>query len=389
MSATEKEPHFDHSDETWWGGWLQTAKEKSASAYEFVKNDLAEFTNTVQTDTVTAADSVKQNINHTNASAATERVKRGMSSLLQGITRVLTIPPDDDDDQVDGASGTSPQHLFDRARARLHAIQLDSGTYCTEPSGPPEKYEEWLQEFDLESKKGDISQLLVAHEEVRALYTQIVPSTVSHADFWSRYYYKVFQLEEDEARKAELMRRADEISQQKEEGWDEDGDDWGDIEGPSSPPKDSLAFSKEVLPENNTHPDCADGDEQTPTSPPESLTFAASDALSSGINSPYEEVPPQAEVKHGELPQSLDVKTNERGDMVVVGSEISSDRTTPVSDHSGNGIATTVKDESLEEDWEKDFDIEVTEEDIRLAQEAASKVAAEDDDESEDWENWE
>lgn len=67
-------------------------------------------------------------------------------------------------------------------QARLHAIQLDSGTYCTEPSGPPEKYEEWLQEFDLESKKGDISQLLVAHEEVRALYTQIVCFfIVSHA----------------------------------------------------------------------------------------------------------------------------------------------------------------------------------------------------------------
>ena len=29
---------------------------------------------------------------------------------------------------------------------------------------------------------------------------------------------------------------------------------------------------------------------------------------------------------------------------------------------------------SLDEDWEKDFDIEVTEEDLRLAQEAAKKI---------------
>ena len=43
-----------------------------------------------------------------------------------------------------------------------------------EPSGPPEKFEEWLKEFNLENKKGDISQLLVANVEVRSLYTQLV-----------------------------------------------------------------------------------------------------------------------------------------------------------------------------------------------------------------------
>lgn len=142
------------------------------------------------------------------------------------------------------------------SQARLHAIQLDVGTYCDEPTGPWEKFEEWLRGFDLESKKRDISLLLVANVDVRSLYTQLVrslsssqsvcmspelwictstnllvaasgfpqvPSVVSHADFWARYYYKVFQLEEDEARKAELMRRAEVISQQREEGWDEDG----------------------------------------------------------------------------------------------------------------------------------------------------------------------
>ena len=145
---------FREGCETWWGGWLQTAKEKvhivhfvprkkkllphtsqSASALEFVKKDLAEFSTTMQTDTAQAAESVKTNLNvqasqsylssskafiaqHTNASAATERVKRGMSSLLDGITRVLTIPPDDDDDQVDGVTSSNAQIMFDRTRVR-------------------------------------------------------------------------------------------------------------------------------------------------------------------------------------------------------------------------------------------------------------------------------
>ena len=41
-------------------------------------------------------------------------------------------------------------------------------------------------------------------------------------------------------------------------------------------------------------------------------------------------------------------------------------------------ICTFHSAESLEEDWEKDFDIEVTEEDIRLAQAAASRISTSD-----------
>ena len=38
-----------------------------------------------------------------------------------------------------------------------------------------------------------------------------MPSEVAHADFWQRYFYKVHQLEQDEARKAELKKRADDL----------------------------------------------------------------------------------------------------------------------------------------------------------------------------------
>ena len=39
-------------------------------------------------------------------------------------------------------------------------------------------YREWLSSFDVESSKGDISELLVSNVEVRALYTQLVSLTV-------------------------------------------------------------------------------------------------------------------------------------------------------------------------------------------------------------------
>ena len=39
-----------------------------------------------------------------------------------------------------------------------------------------------------------------------------VPSSVSHADFWQRYFYKLWQLEQDEARRAALKKRAEDSS---------------------------------------------------------------------------------------------------------------------------------------------------------------------------------
>ena len=59
-------------------------------------------------------------------------------------------------------------------QARLHAVQVDPGTYIKEPSGSPETYSMWCEGFDLDSKKGEVSDLLVSKVEVRALYTKLV-----------------------------------------------------------------------------------------------------------------------------------------------------------------------------------------------------------------------
>ena len=49
-----------------------------------------------------------------------------------------------------------------------------------------------------------------------------VPSQVSHQDFWRRYFYKLHQLEVDEARKQALMKRAERANVKEDSvGWDE------------------------------------------------------------------------------------------------------------------------------------------------------------------------
>lgn len=63
-------------------------------------------------------------------------------------------------------------------QARLHAVQVDPGTYINEPSGSPEMYKMWCGGFDLEAVKGEVSELLVSKVEVRGLYTKLVSKTV-------------------------------------------------------------------------------------------------------------------------------------------------------------------------------------------------------------------
>ncbi|XP_033645052.1 BSD domain-containing protein 1-like [Asterias rubens] len=223
-----------NSEDSWWGGWIKAAKEKSSIALEQMKRDLNEFGSTVQRDTSSAVATSAEVIQHNlktdpNESSTTSRVKQGFSNMLGGLSE--TFAPKDPRKESDPriVLHKSDQHIFDKAKARLYAIQVSPGTYCNDPDGPPCLYEDWLASFDTDEYKGEISDLLVANTDVRAIYTKLVPAVVSNADFWGRYFYKVDQLKQDEARRAALMERADMTSSQtlddEELQWDDDEDD--------------------------------------------------------------------------------------------------------------------------------------------------------------------
>lgn len=208
----------------WIGSWLQTAKQKSTNAFDFVKRDLAEFSSVIQSDTSKAVSmtrsTISENLKAENAAVAKSKVQQGFTHILQGISKALEVI--DVEDTVNDPNQTKTA-VYDRAQARLRAVQVDPGTYCHSPVSS-EKFAEWLKTFDMENQKGDISELLVSNAEIRALYTNLVPTMVSHTEFWQRYFYKVHQLQQDEARKLALMKRADECKDDAF-SWDDD-EDW-------------------------------------------------------------------------------------------------------------------------------------------------------------------
>nr|XP_014343676.1 PREDICTED: BSD domain-containing protein 1 isoform X2 [Latimeria chalumnae] len=241
----------------WWGGWLQQSfqavKEKSAEALEFMKRDLTEFSQVVQHDTActiaATANVVKEKLAVEGSSGTTEKMKKGLSNILGVITDTLAPPPDKTIDcdvitLVATPSGTT--EVYDGLKARLYSLQADPATYCNEPDGPLEMFDVWLSEFNLEEKKGEISELLVNSPSVRALYTKMVPAAVSHSEFWQRYFYKLHQLEQEEARRVALKQRAEQTTHSEELGWEEEEDEFVGASSPSrldfKPPEETSTL---------------------------------------------------------------------------------------------------------------------------------------------------
>ncbi|XP_012677897.2 BSD domain-containing protein 1 isoform X2 [Clupea harengus] len=458
---------------TWWGGWFQQSyqvvKDKSAEAYEFIKRDLAEFSNVVQHDTtcsiVATAHAVRTKLAVEGSSEASEKVKKSLSNILGVITDTLAPPPDKTIDcdvitLVATPSGTT--EVYDSTKARLYSLQADPATYCNEPDGPPEQFDAWTSSFSLEDKKAEISELLVNSPSIRALYNKMVPAAVAHSEFWQRYFYKVFQLEQEEARRVALKQRAEQTAHRSEReslGWEEEEED--EFLGATStsrldftpPLKDPARISLSCLaaaacstpqaltaPQGYVSPSASQGafspiytsdvtpslssdsvslptqleaqlsptptPAPAPTSPQplvQELSLRLSEAsLEEVEESPEEQQQQQQQQQTGGEQQSAPLpevvtdgpipeeeppaapttrtETNrEDGPQDLRVFELNSDsgKSTP-SNNGKKGSSTDVS-----EDWEKDFDLDMTEEEVQMALSKMDGTA-----EDEDWENW-
>ncbi|XP_017576473.1 BSD domain-containing protein 1 isoform X2 [Pygocentrus nattereri] len=418
----------------WWGGWLQHSFQaikdrvsiSSSEAYEFLKRDLTEFSNVVQHDTtcsiVATASAVRNKLAVEGSSETTEKVKKSISNILGVITDTLAPPPDktiDCDVITLVATPAGTTEVYDSSKARLYSLQADPATYCNEPDGPPEQFDTWLSSFSLEEKKAEISELLVNSPSIRALYTKMVPAAVAHSEFWQRYFYKVFQLDQEEARRVALKRRAEETTQSESLGWEEDEEDeflgatstsrldftppledsqlpTVTIGAPCEPAVSPVDAASDVTPSVSSDsvslPTQLENNPEQPVStsrpaPAEEVTLKLSEARLEGAEEKQAgpEQTSSLEAERDQTPAENGTakaeQTREEGPQDLRVFELNSDsgKSTP-SNNGKKGSSTDVS-----EDWEKDFDLDMTEEEVQMA---LSKVDATAEFEDEDWENW-
>uniref|UniRef100_A0A2K5KTL1 BSD domain containing 1 n=1 Tax=Cercocebus atys TaxID=9531 RepID=A0A2K5KTL1_CERAT len=434
---------------SWLQQSYQAVKEKSSEALEFMKRDLTEFTQVVQHDTActiaATASVVKEklaiaaccrgacflcpfSIQTEGSSGATEKMKKGLSDFLGVISDTFAPSPDKTIDcdvitLMGTPSGTAEP--YDGTKARLYSLQSDPATYCNEPDGPPELFDAWLSQFCLEEKKGEISELLVGSPSIRALYTKMVPAAVSHSEFWHRYFYKVHQLEQ--VRWSSLGRAGQgtfpscpSLSLSTEE-----------LMGisPTSPKEAKVPVTKtSTFPEGGPGPQspCEENPVTSVEPPAEVTPSESSESVSLVTQIANPAAAPEAPVLPKDLSQKLlEASLEEQGLAVDVGETgppppIHSKPLTPAGHPSGPeprppARVETLREEAptdlrvfelnsdsgkstpsnngkkgsstdISEDWEKDFDLDMTEEEVQMA---LSKVDASGELEDVEWEDWE
>ncbi|CAF4703686.1 unnamed protein product, partial [Rotaria socialis] len=110
----------------------------------------------------------------------------------------------------------------------------------------------WRQttNFNVEARKGDISRLLIDVPHVRSYYARFVPAQTTHVDFWSRYYYRLHLIEEEETRRTQLLRRAHEICSENNDNTGKNNEnDWDEPESREEPvPTEKQESRDEIVP---------------------------------------------------------------------------------------------------------------------------------------------
>jgi len=300
------------------GEKMKVASSHAAEAgKEFLQTDLTEFGRVLGEETTETVKDVKE-VSSIIGGAVTGWMG-SISTMVANSNLVSSSNYYDDYDQSGIIIGKNKQKInfVSAFEARVHNLRTDTSTYCVEPEDESD-YELWRETFDLDSPstKTTISDLLVASQEVRSLYTKLVPSAVAHQVFWQRYFYKLDALERAERRRTALMERAG-----KSEEEDDEDLSWG---GDSD--EDGGEHSKEQSPRN------------------------------SGLKVQKEK----------EIVVKKDLESNGNSNVVTVEKVESEKSDSPVIISNENKKEDKPTEEQ-EDDWEKEFDIDMTEAEIQAA----------------------
>ena len=91
-----------------------------------------------------------------------------------------------------------------RFEAQLHVIHTRTESFLQDSSSP--EYSRWKESFDVDNKTDQIAVDLDKYRDLRSTMELLVPDQVNYQDFWMRYYFLRQVIEEEEARRKDIMK---------------------------------------------------------------------------------------------------------------------------------------------------------------------------------------
>lgn len=183
---------------SWWGSWLDTAKSKSASVLEAVKNDLTELTTVVKTEATSATEALGRSLSLTEPDSTVGAMKKSFSSFLGQVTEALVPSLEEEEEGEEVLITEEGADALTGFYKHLAELQSMDGTYLEEPADElSEKYKRWMEVVEQEQfTEPRLARHLTSSTILNEQYVALVPAKVAHMDFWKRYLFKKALLED-------------------------------------------------------------------------------------------------------------------------------------------------------------------------------------------------
>lgn len=361
----------------WWDSWYKAAKDKSTEVLQFVKRDLDEFSTTIRSEASNVVSSttsvLKDKLRLDEPESTASTMKRSVSSFLGQVSSVLNPSPEDDDEEAIVIHDSEPVVLT-KYQMLQHALVTNPNTFLLGPEKEYEKqYEAWLEIVEDQLSADRLSKLMASNPELHSQYTALVPNQVSHLEFWQRYLFRKALLEDEEARREAMERRAEKERQAAENfQWDQEYDFGANIDlTEEEQTRLLLEYEKECESnkllrsnsERNTREDAKllahdvrDNHYSSCVSASTSEPSIASEVVTRQTSSADRETNKQEKLSRNGVKEEfavdepVNLKTKEKKDMVIV-----------TDGNSCHTSSCSGDKESNDDDWEQEFDIEDTE----------------------------
>lgn len=199
-------------------GWWDYLKQQSETIIQACKEDLAEFSGQITTDSQDAVKQLQQEITlRVDGVDLPDVVKHMVSPTMGGDESTSDTPS-----TTLTKANASTKITSTREEEDILNLRSSVDTYALDPMDVPaeqEAYSSWSLEFDVSKEKAAIAALLVESSHVRDLHTHLVPDRVDYEEFWSRYFFRLHLYKEGQRRRAALFEQVED-DQDELGGWD-------------------------------------------------------------------------------------------------------------------------------------------------------------------------
>ncbi|KAJ2743835.1 BSD domain-containing protein 1 [Coemansia sp. BCRC 34301] len=179
----------------------------------------------------------ERSVSGTPAESTQEKAKRLLSKLgadLEDLLREAIVI------EAPGSMSTEEQRsaarkiIYDRRMAQLATIQESADTYLTDPRisvveipGATDRagssaFDEFVSGYSLDDKQAEMAFLLSENPVVAQMHDTLVADKVSESEFWLRYFFRAWMVDQEEVRRKKLVEAAVAAAAEDEFSWDMD-----------------------------------------------------------------------------------------------------------------------------------------------------------------------